>query len=241
MQVIIYQIWLKGTDKCYIGSTINKGLRKSSHLSLLNNGRHHSNYLQNAWKKYGGKKAFGFRVVEEFQIRIPSWVKTNTERKRYVKSKIEPRETWWIENTNSCYNGIKACNGAFIVTQATRRKMSKARRARVISPETRKRTSESMKGKRVGANHPMFGKHHSEESKAKTSKTLKERKVSVGRKNPMFGRCGEKHPRSRRVSIKGKVFPSLTSAAQHFGIALTTMYWRINDCDTPQWKHWKYT
>lgn len=88
----------------------------------------------------------------------------------------------------------------------TRRKMSIARRKRVISVatrekmsrslsgknnpmygkslslESRKKLSDSLKGKYCGKNHPMYGRHHSEESKLKMSESH------------MGLQCGENHP-----------------------------------------------
>lgn len=61
--------------------------------------------------------------------------------------------------------------------------------------EIAKRNSE-LQSKRVsGENNPMYGKHHTEESKRKNSEHNKGK--SAGEKNPMYGvhMCGEKSPR----------------------------------------------
>ena len=36
----------------YVGSAINFIRRKSRHFTLLKEGRHHNDHLQNAWNKY---------------------------------------------------------------------------------------------------------------------------------------------------------------------------------------------
>lgn len=55
-----------------------------------------------------------------------------------------------------------------------------------VSPETKRKISESMKGKYIGDKHPMFGKHHSLESKRKMSDAKKGK--YIGEKHAMYGR-----------------------------------------------------
>ena len=63
------------------------------------------------------------------------------------------------------------------------------------SEETKRMISESNKGKMSGDKHPLFGKHHSEESKKKNSESHKGRIVSViTRKKLSIAFSGDKHP-----------------------------------------------
>lgn len=55
----------------------------------------------------------------------------------------------------------------------------------------RERARKSMKGKLIGDKHPMFGKHHIEESRKKMSESRK------GDKNHMYGMKGYKNPKSK--------------------------------------------
>jgi hypothetical protein len=84
------------------------------------------------------------------------------------------------------------------------KKMSEAKKGKLLSEKTRKKMSESRKGK----NNPMFGKkrHLSEETRRKISegnkgKILSEEarlnisKAKRGRGNPQYGKSGEKSPR----------------------------------------------
>lgn len=60
----IYQIKNKTNYKVYIGSSKNVYVRWKQHLSMLENGKHHSNHLQNAWDKYG-RNNFIFEILEK--------------------------------------------------------------------------------------------------------------------------------------------------------------------------------
>jgi group I intron endonuclease len=59
----IYKIVNKTNGHCYIGSAVNIGVRWSKHKRALCNNKHHSQYLQHAWNKYGAD-AFDFQVIE---------------------------------------------------------------------------------------------------------------------------------------------------------------------------------
>jgi group I intron endonuclease len=62
----VYQIKNKVNNKVYIGSTSNVNKRWDTHLRRLDNNKHHSHYLQNAWNKYG-KNCFIFEILETLQ------------------------------------------------------------------------------------------------------------------------------------------------------------------------------
>ena len=59
-----------------------------------------------------------------------------------------------------------------------------------------KKLSEKTKNKigKSGKHHPMFGKHHSKESKEKNRQSHIGKPGMKGENNPMFGRTGDKHP-----------------------------------------------
>lgn len=59
----IYTITNKITSAIYIGSAKNATDRWRRHISQLDNGIHHSKFLQRAWNKYG-KDSFDFSIVE---------------------------------------------------------------------------------------------------------------------------------------------------------------------------------
>lgn len=103
------------------------------------------------------------------------------------------------------------------VSEETRRKIGNASKKNWENPAYRRRITESNIGKtmsdsakrkcrisKLGEKNPMYGKHHTEESNIKRSKSLKKsmtqalkdhlRQTSSGSNNAMFGRFGENHP-----------------------------------------------
>lgn len=65
----IYQIRNLINNKVYIGSSTRLLEREGEHFLSLKNGNHHSNYLQNAFNKYG-INSFVFEVIEKCEEEI---------------------------------------------------------------------------------------------------------------------------------------------------------------------------
>jgi len=85
----IYKIEHIATARCYVGHTSDAIYKRwKTHKWRLNNNRHHSPHLQNAWNKYG-HKAFAFLVIEEC-----------LEQDKLV------REQFYIDNLDSCFNVV---------------------------------------------------------------------------------------------------------------------------------------
>ena len=59
----LYEIKNTINGKRYIGRTCNIEQRWNRHRNDLNNGRHHSIYLQRAWDKYG-EENFEFNIID---------------------------------------------------------------------------------------------------------------------------------------------------------------------------------
>lgn len=59
----IYRISRVGSLDCYVGQAVDLEQRWYLHRSTLSRGKHHSRYLQRAWKKYGAE-AFEFEILE---------------------------------------------------------------------------------------------------------------------------------------------------------------------------------
>lgn len=77
-------------------------------------------------------------------------------------------------DTNFGYNHSKGGRYNQLWTEASRKRLSKSCKGRIISEETRKKISFATKGE----NHPLFGTHCSEETKRKMSEKLKGRTYS---------------------------------------------------------------
>lgn len=58
----IYKITNIVNNKCYIGSAVNLSKRWTRHLHDLRNEKHHSSYLQRAYRKYG-EASFKFEIL----------------------------------------------------------------------------------------------------------------------------------------------------------------------------------
>lgn len=127
----IYQIKNKLDGKSYIGSSNNIKRRWSEHSARLNMGIHHSNYLQNAWDKYG-KENFEIHILftcpESELIRIEQYC-INNYGSEYNMCKIAGRTT-----------GIK-------LTEKHKRKISEAKKGSICSEELKLKISLVHKGK----------------------------------------------------------------------------------------------
>ena len=88
MQVCVYGIWNKRTNKWYVGSTVRRSFRWQDHLRMLRQNRHHAPKLQMSYRKHG-EKAFEFVVLRQCRRRenLSKW------------------EQYWVNKKNSFWNG----------------------------------------------------------------------------------------------------------------------------------------
>jgi group I intron endonuclease len=71
-----------------------------------------------------------------------------------------------------------------------------------LTPEIRKKISETKSGKNTGENNHMYGREHTEETKNKISK------AKSGENNPMYGgQLSKQHKQRIRESLQGREFP----------------------------------
>ena len=150
--MVIYGILNKVSGKYYIGSAVNFSKRKSRHLKLLRENKHHSYLLQKEWDD----NLFDFIILE----------------KVLGKELLTEREQWWIDNTNSFYNICKIASSSLGVkrTEETKEKVRQANLG-LKHPEWRNEIKSKAQG---GDNHWTKKKSFSEDAKKKMSTSQKE-------------------------------------------------------------------
>ena len=170
----IYCIHNTVNDKKYIGQSVDVERRFKEHKLQLNGNYHKNSHLQSAWNKYGAG-VFEFKIIAED---IPI-------------EELDDLERTFIGHYNTMspnygYNHEEGGN-----------------KNKSVSPQTRKKMSESSSGENhhfygiKGENHPMYGRHHSEETKrkmreshiGKTHSEETKRKISesmMGKNNPRW-------------------------------------------------------
>jgi len=153
----IYRMRNTVNQKLYIGSATNLRRRWWEHSSKLQNNYHHSISLQRAWIKYG-ENAFVFEIVE--LVLAPFLI----EREQYWLDKIKPfgHDGYNINITAGSRLGTE-------VSQATRKKISDANLGKPSNRLGAKLTPETKEKLRL-AN---LGNERSEETKRKISETTK--------------------------------------------------------------------
>ena len=178
----IYKIVNTVNGKKYVGSTVNMKQRWYEHKHYLARNLHHSPKLQYAWNKYG-EDAFEFSVIEECKP---------------IKEVLLEREQFWIDELHAHgktgYNIAKVAGSPMFGrkhTEESLKKMSAA--SKNISAETRKKRSDSQKGK---TNSP--------ETREKISKANKGRKWTEERKQSIRGENNHMHGKTHTPEAKEK-------------------------------------
>lgn len=108
----IYYIENQINNKKYIGQSNNIKDRWRRHISELNKNKHHNDYLQKSWNKYG-ENNFVFEIIEYCSI-----------------ENLDDREQYWINFYNTMdrdfgYNlKTGGQNGGSVMSDETKEKMS---------------------------------------------------------------------------------------------------------------------
>lgn len=128
----IYLIQNVIDGRMYVGQAEDIGMRWSTHISLLQNNKHHSRYLQEAVNKYGIEN-FNFTILCECE-----------------KSKLHEMEQYFIyclETTDPKVGYNRQYGGqSNRPCKATRELMSKAHRGKKHSEETKRKIGEAHRG-----------------------------------------------------------------------------------------------
>ena len=204
----IYKIVNTINGHKYVGSAVDIGSRWYRHKWNLDRNAHHSQKLQNAWNKYG-EEVFEFSVIEECEP---------------IKGILLGREQFWIDaleaNGKTGYNIAKVAGSPMFgrkhtketlekisissknISPETRKKMSESKKGKVNSPETREKISKANKGNKwaeeqrlgiSGESNHMYGKTHTPEVKEKLSELGKGRKHTEETK-AKIGRANKNRP-----------------------------------------------
>lgn len=206
----IYKIENVVNHKVYIGQSINIENRWAAHFESLCANTHYNDYLQRAWNKYG-KDKFVFSIIEECS-----------------ENQLTDREQYWIDyyggidSTNTYNNRGASSKGA--LSEYSKIKISESQKGkpkkpgRTVSPEGRKRLSESHKGicpskeTRNKMSVAQLGKKHTEETKRKIAdknrqKYIDNPKLREEVSNRMKGRIfTEEHRRKLGDVNRGKSY-----------------------------------
>lgn len=125
----IYEIKLKKSNRKYIGYSKNVEGRWIEHKRDLRNNKHHSQYLQRAWNKYG-EEDFIFTIVEKYLS-----IEEATEREKYL-----------IENNKGGFNIASGGTGGNTRAKMTKqqqqaysKKLSEAQTRRYSNPAERQK------------------------------------------------------------------------------------------------------
>lgn len=122
MSAGIYAIVCAVTGRAYVGQTAMMRKRENRHFADLRGGRHHCNYLQRAFDKYG-PDAFAFVVLEKCEASL-----------------LTEREQCWMEHyqrDSGLYNSAPAAGSVLGIkrTPEHREKIAAALRGKKHAPE----------------------------------------------------------------------------------------------------------
>lgn len=149
----IYKILCENTGKFYIGSALNIKRRIKEHLTKLKFKKHRNPILQNIYRKYGKNSLF----VEIIELCDADILKEREQ--HYINTlspyiNISPTATGgcvWLNspNRNIIIEKLRQARIGkhFNHTNTTKKKISKANKGRIVSPETRLKLKNANLGK----------------------------------------------------------------------------------------------
>jgi len=166
----IYQIRNIVTGFCLAGQSMRLKIRPNEHWGTLRNNNHWNQYLQNSYNKHG-KECFVFEILLYCEPE---------ELTRYEQFFVNKYVALGL-SYNICRECVDSPKG-IIRSLETKRKMSRASKGRIHTPETIEKISKNhanvsgennpmYKSCQQGKNNPFYGKTHTKESKKQMSET----------------------------------------------------------------------
>jgi group I intron endonuclease len=194
----IYLIKNIENKKVYIGSAVNIDKRWKKHKADLEKGKHHSCLLQRAWNKYG-EQSFKFEIIEEVlnPEHLLSYEQVYLD---YYKS---------YENDKG-YNICKVAGSTYGITytEESKKKISESNKGKNAgkkhSDQTRKKMSEAQNKPEIKNKLSTIrtGKRLSEETKQKIREARIGKNLSEEIKNKMSqAKIGKKHSEQTKKKI----------------------------------------
>ena len=161
---IIYKIENTINGKCYIGQT-TRSFNKRYDCKGVG--------IERVYKYYKKRKGNNFGCIEELvndieKYGLDSFIVEEELDIAYSKESLDELEKKYIKEFNCVGNGYNSEHGGRNASPSseTRKKLSESHKGKTHSEETRKKIRENHPDF-SGENHPMYGKTHSEETRNK--------------------------------------------------------------------------
>lgn len=225
--MIIYLVTNRINGKQYVGQTIcSLKKRKGNHVSDALNSNKNTNYFHRAIQKYG-QDNFEWKVIHNY-------ITTIEDLNRFEIFYIGYYSTFGKCGYNLGLGGRNA-----IPSEETRRKMSESSKGKKASEETKRKQSISARGRKAsdetrrrmsGAREGKFiGKDHPFYGKKHSEESKrKQSKANRGKNNPV----------AKAVIINGKYFDTIIEAAKFMGVNTVTIRRRI--LHPTKWQDYSY-
>ena len=226
----IYLIKCSVDNKVYIGQSNNINKRYISHLSELRHGKHSNCHLQDAFDKYG-EDSFVCEVV--FQVKDEC----------FDVDKLNQLETYYIslyDSTNRLYgyNIESGGKSSKIVSDDTRKKLSESHKGKLHSEATKKKFSKIRKGKPSHLKGKKQSKEHIDKrtnkqiGKVWVNNGIESRFVSKSEANTLLtkgfvlGRPFIKRVKGKRYLFNGEMY-TISQISQICGIDSSVLHYRL--------------
>lgn len=192
-RIIIYTIYeMKSnlTEMIYIGVTKNYEDRKKQHLRSMK-GRYHKNRI--VQETYDNGEQFIFTVLNHAK----NEEEASTKEKYYIKQLRE-------DNKNKCCN---LANGGLRDNSGYKQS------------DYAKEVASKVHSQKNGSKNSFYGKTHTDETKKIIGDKISKLKKGVKFSEEHKLNLAKANSRAKKISIKGKIFHSLTSAQEATGIS----------------------